>query len=112
MLDVHAPHESIHTWKGFFIHIAAIACGLLLALARESRGISSPGRPGRLTSPFVATTAGIQQGVRGPETRDVVSKSLLLLRPHSAKGTDHFRWCQVFVEARARLEILAGPVPF
>jgi len=35
MLDVHAPHESIHTWKGFFIHIAAIACGLLLALALE-----------------------------------------------------------------------------
>jgi ribosomal protein S27E len=24
MLDVHAPHESIHTWKGFFIHIATI----------------------------------------------------------------------------------------
>lgn len=35
MLDVHAPHESIHTWKNFFIHIAAIACGLLLALALE-----------------------------------------------------------------------------
>jgi hypothetical protein len=35
MLDVHASHESIHTWKGFFIHIAAIACGLLLALALE-----------------------------------------------------------------------------
>jgi len=24
MLDVHAPNESIHTWKSFFIHIAAI----------------------------------------------------------------------------------------
>jgi hypothetical protein len=35
MLDVHASHESIHTWKGFFIHIAAIAFGLLLALALE-----------------------------------------------------------------------------
>lgn len=35
MLDVHAPHESIHNWKGFFIHIAAIACGLLLALGLE-----------------------------------------------------------------------------
>jgi hypothetical protein len=35
MLDVHAPHESIHTWKSFFIHIATIACGLLLALALE-----------------------------------------------------------------------------
>jgi hypothetical protein len=35
MFDVHAPHESIHTWKDFFIHIATIACGLLLALALE-----------------------------------------------------------------------------
>lgn len=25
MLDVHAPHEVLHTWKGLFIHIATIA---------------------------------------------------------------------------------------
>jgi len=35
MLEVHASHESIRTLKGFFIHIGAIACGLLLALALE-----------------------------------------------------------------------------
>ena len=35
MLEVHASHESIHTWKGFLIHIAAIAFGLLLALSLE-----------------------------------------------------------------------------
>jgi hypothetical protein len=35
MLDVHAPHEPIHTWKSFFIHIAAIAVGLLIAVALE-----------------------------------------------------------------------------
>ncbi len=35
MLDVHAPHESIHTWKSFFIHIAAIAIGLLIAVTLE-----------------------------------------------------------------------------
>jgi hypothetical protein len=35
MLDVHAPHQSVHTWKGFLVHIAAIAIGLLLALALE-----------------------------------------------------------------------------
>jgi hypothetical protein len=35
MLDVHAPHESIHTWKSFFIHIAAICVGLLLAVGLE-----------------------------------------------------------------------------
>jgi hypothetical protein len=35
MLDVHAPHQTIHTWKDFLVHIAAIAMGLLLALALE-----------------------------------------------------------------------------
>jgi hypothetical protein len=35
MLDVHAPHESIHTWKSFFIHIATIVIGLLIAVALE-----------------------------------------------------------------------------
>src|ERR1700722_11574049 len=35
MLDVHAPHESVRTWKDFFIHIATIAVGLLIALGLE-----------------------------------------------------------------------------
>src|ERR1700731_2894814 len=35
MLDVHAPPESIHTWKGFFIHIATIVIGLLIAISLE-----------------------------------------------------------------------------
>lgn len=35
MLDVHAPHESIHTWKAFFIHIATICVGLLIAVGLE-----------------------------------------------------------------------------
>jgi hypothetical protein len=35
MLDVHAPHDTIHTWKAFFIHIATIVIGLLIAIALE-----------------------------------------------------------------------------
>lgn len=35
MLDVHAPHSPTHSWKDFLFHIAAIACGPLLALALE-----------------------------------------------------------------------------
>jgi len=35
MLDVHAPHESTHTWTDFFIHIATICVGLLIAVALE-----------------------------------------------------------------------------
>jgi hypothetical protein len=32
MLDVHAPHQTVHTWKDFLVHIAAITNGLLIAL--------------------------------------------------------------------------------
>jgi len=38
MLEVHAPHEALHTWKGFFIHIATIVVGLLIAVGLE-RGV-------------------------------------------------------------------------
>jgi hypothetical protein len=35
MLDVHAPHESLHTWKGFLTHIATIVIGLFIAVGLE-----------------------------------------------------------------------------
>lgn len=35
MLEVHAPHEALHTWTGFFIHIATIVIGLFVAVGLE-----------------------------------------------------------------------------
>jgi hypothetical protein len=35
MLDVHAPHQTIHSWKEFLVHIAAISIGLLIAVGLE-----------------------------------------------------------------------------
>jgi len=35
MLDVHPPHEPVHTWKAFFIHIATIVIGLIIAVCLE-----------------------------------------------------------------------------
>jgi hypothetical protein len=35
MLEVHAPQEALHTWRGFLIHIAAIVVGLVLAVGLE-----------------------------------------------------------------------------
>ena len=35
MLDMHAPHQAVHTSKDFFIHIATIVIGLLIAVALE-----------------------------------------------------------------------------
>ena len=35
MLDVHPPHSPTHTWNDFFIHIATIVVGLLIAVGLE-----------------------------------------------------------------------------
>jgi hypothetical protein len=35
MLDVHPPHHSPNTWRDFFIHIATIVVGLLIAIGLE-----------------------------------------------------------------------------
>jgi hypothetical protein len=32
MLDVHPPHHAASTWRDFFIHIATIVIGLLIAI--------------------------------------------------------------------------------
>jgi hypothetical protein len=46
MLDVHPPHESVHTWKSFFIHIAIITIGLLIAVLPEKTVEYFHHRPG------------------------------------------------------------------
>jgi len=35
MLDVHAPHQTVHTWKDFWVHLATISIGLLIAIGLE-----------------------------------------------------------------------------
>ena len=35
MIEVHAPHEAVHSWKDAFIHIAIIVVGLLIAVGLE-----------------------------------------------------------------------------
>ena len=35
MLDVHPAHHAASTWRDFFIHIATIVIGLLIAIGLE-----------------------------------------------------------------------------
>ena len=35
MLDVHPPEHAAHSWRDFFIHIATIVVGLLIAVGIE-----------------------------------------------------------------------------
>jgi hypothetical protein len=34
-MEVHAPHEKVHTWRDFFIHLAIMTVGLFIALSLE-----------------------------------------------------------------------------
>jgi hypothetical protein len=35
VLDVHPPHEPVHGWRDFFVHLSTITIGLLIALSLE-----------------------------------------------------------------------------
>ena len=35
MLDVHPPHESVHNWRDFILHLVTITIGLFIALSME-----------------------------------------------------------------------------
>jgi hypothetical protein len=35
-MDVHAPHEPVHSWKDFAIHLAIVTIGLFIALMMEA----------------------------------------------------------------------------
>ncbi len=35
-MDVHPPHQPIHTWRDFFIHLITITIGLFIALSLEA----------------------------------------------------------------------------
>lgn len=35
VIDIHAPHGGVHTWKDFWIHLGTITLGLLIAISLE-----------------------------------------------------------------------------
>jgi hypothetical protein len=73
MLDVHAPHNSLHGWREFFVHLATITIGLLIALGLE------------------ATAEWMHHRHQVSETREALQHELQENRDHFAKNTAHFR---------------------
>jgi hypothetical protein len=35
-MDIHAPHEPVHSWRDFFIHLTIVTIGLFIALSLEA----------------------------------------------------------------------------
>lgn len=73
MLDVHAPHGSVHSWREFLVHVAIITIGLLIALGLEQ------------TAEFVHHRHEVA------ETRQALRHELELNRLAYAESVDEFQ---------------------
>ena len=74
MLDVHPPHSPTHTWKDFFIHIATIVVGLLIAVGLEQ------------------TVEAIHHHHQVAETREALRLEREENRNRMAEYTANFKW--------------------
>jgi hypothetical protein len=75
-------------------------------LRRSGRGeMKELGRQGRRIFPLSLRAAGIEQAFGVAETRDVIGKSILFLRPHAAKRTGHLGRCEVLMQGRSGLDL-------
>jgi hypothetical protein len=73
MLDVHAPHKSLHGWRDFFVHLATITIGLLIALGLE------------------ATAEWMHHRHEVSETREALQRELQVNHTRFAANTGCFR---------------------
>lgn len=74
MLDVHPPHEAAHGWRDFFVHIATIVVGLLIAIGLEQ------------------TVEHIHQRYELRETREALERDLEANRADAARNAKNWRW--------------------
>jgi hypothetical protein len=72
MLDVHPPHQTIHGWRDFFVHLATISIGLLIALGLE------------------ATAEWIHHRNEVADTREALRRELQENRSRFAANTQYF----------------------
>ena len=86
MLEVHPPHSPTHTWKDFFIHIATIVIGLLIAVGLEQ------------------TVEHIHQHEQLAEMRDALHNEQIQNRTSFAANEND--WRTTFVELRNNLKVL------
>lgn len=74
MLDIHPPHHTTNTWREFFVHIATITVGLLLAVGLEQ------------------LVERIHQHYELRETREALDRETEANRKDVAKDVRQWRW--------------------
>ena len=73
MIDVHPPPHAAHGWRDFFVHIATIVIGLLIALGLEQ------------------SAEGIHHGRQVSEARDAIAEERAANQHQFATTTERFR---------------------
>jgi hypothetical protein len=86
MLDVHPPHHAASTWRDFFIHIATIVLGLLIAIGLEQ------------------TVERIHKHYELRETREALEQERKA--NEKAWADDEHDWRRTFVELKNNLTVL------
>ena len=87
MLDVHPAHHAASTWRDFFIHIATIVLGLLIAIGLEQ------------------TVERIHQHYQLRETRETLERERKA--NEKAWANNEYDWRRTFVELKNNLTVLA-----
>jgi hypothetical protein len=100
MLDVHPPHEPIHTWKGYLLHMSTIVLGLLIAIGLEQ-------------SVEAVHRAHERQDLRESLRRDI-EKAIIDAKSSEESESAPLKWLtarqQQVKQALATRSTLAGPV--
>jgi hypothetical protein len=86
MLDVHPPHHAANSWRDFFIHIATIVVGLLIAIGLEQ------------------VVEHVHQHFELRETREALEKEQLSNESVWAENEHSWRW--TFAELKNDLLVL------
>jgi hypothetical protein len=86
VLEVHPPHHAASSWRDFFIHIATIVIGLLIAIGLE-----------QLSSVSISTTSCARPAKSSSRAQG------------QRKGMGRFEcdWRRTFVELKNNLTVLA-----
>jgi hypothetical protein len=86
MLDVHPPHQPVHSWRDFLVHIATIVVGLLIAVILEQ------------------AVEGIHKRHELTETREALQDEQL--SNEGLWAANEHDWRRTYVELRNNLTVL------
>jgi hypothetical protein len=109
MLDVHAPHGPTHGWRDFLVHIAAIAIGLILALALEKAAeyVHERGQLTQARRELALEVAenrrtwamNVTEASRVQQELDADLRTIQALRSHASVGSAKFDYSVQFYAA-------------